>query len=245
MELAPLYVREISLNHSSDWINKCIAIIGLSVNPRVWPNIMWQGNNMYVYVVVRLIWSLCTYRSCHALLDAVVNYWASRNTQPMFICTWTHRVARLRGWKPNLGWTQIRQSLGFSNWASNSRPIRGRLYKRWRGRDQDYLTPFGSLRRSPMPTPIAPRRPSSPEARRFFPYVWDTSKVLHLEHKDKPHERDWRGGRPHNYTTLLLCTRLHRVAYAARLVVIPWSITSSWSCFMRLKFCFFASVASS
>jgi len=55
MELPPLYVREISLDHSSDWINKCMTILGLSVNPRVGPNIVWQGNNMYVFVVVRLI----------------------------------------------------------------------------------------------------------------------------------------------------------------------------------------------
>jgi len=55
MELAPLYVREILLDHSSDWINKCMAVLGLSVNLQVGPNIMWQGNNMYMYVVVRLI----------------------------------------------------------------------------------------------------------------------------------------------------------------------------------------------
>jgi len=55
MELAPLYVREISLDHSSDWINKCMVVLGLSVNPRVGSNIVWQGNNMYVYVVVHLI----------------------------------------------------------------------------------------------------------------------------------------------------------------------------------------------
>jgi len=55
MELTPLYVREISLDRSSDGINKCMAVLGLSVNPRVGPNIMWQGNNMYMYVVVRLI----------------------------------------------------------------------------------------------------------------------------------------------------------------------------------------------
>ena len=46
IELAPLYVREISLDHSSDWINKCMAVLGLRVNPRVEPNIMRQGNNM-------------------------------------------------------------------------------------------------------------------------------------------------------------------------------------------------------
>ena len=45
----------------------------------------------------------------------------------------------------------------------------------------------------PMPAPAAPRGPSSPEARRFLPVRVDTSEVLHLEHKDEPHERDgWR-----------------------------------------------------
>ena len=44
----PSLMREISLDHSSDWINKCMAVLGLSVNPRVEPNIMWQGNNMYI-----------------------------------------------------------------------------------------------------------------------------------------------------------------------------------------------------
>jgi hypothetical protein len=55
MEFAPLYVREISLDHSSDEINKCMAVLGLNVNPRVEPNIMWQGINMSMIVVVRLI----------------------------------------------------------------------------------------------------------------------------------------------------------------------------------------------
>jgi len=55
MELAPLYVREISLDHSTNWINKCMVMLGLSVNLRVGPNIVWQGNNMYMYVVVSLI----------------------------------------------------------------------------------------------------------------------------------------------------------------------------------------------
>ena len=54
MELAPLYVREISLDHSSDWINKCMAALGLSVNPRAGPNIVWQENNIYVFAVVRM-----------------------------------------------------------------------------------------------------------------------------------------------------------------------------------------------
>ena len=106
-------MREISLDYSSDWINKCMVMLRSSVNPRVGPNIVWQGNNMYMYVVVRLIWSLCTYKSCHALLEVTVNYWASRSTRPMSICTWTQRVARLRGWKPNSSWTRIRQGLGF------------------------------------------------------------------------------------------------------------------------------------
>jgi hypothetical protein len=41
-----------------------------------------------------------------------------------------------------------------------------------------------------MLTPTAPHGRSSPEAQRFLPYVWDTLEVLHLEHKDEPHERD-------------------------------------------------------
>ena len=48
MEFAPLYMREILLDHSNDWIKKCMAVLGLSVNLQVGPNIMWQGNNMYV-----------------------------------------------------------------------------------------------------------------------------------------------------------------------------------------------------
>jgi hypothetical protein len=41
------------------------------------------------------------------------------------------------------------------------------------------------------------------------PYVWDTLEVLHLEHKDEPHERDdpqaegGPDGRPRDYTALL------------------------------------------
>jgi len=41
-----------------------------------------------------------------------------------------------------------------------------------------------------MSAPVAPHRPSSPEARGFLPVRVDTSEVLHLEHKDEPHERD-------------------------------------------------------
>ena len=44
----------------------------------------------------------------------------------------------------------------------------------------------------PMPAPAAPRGPSSLEARRFLPVRVDTSEVLHLEHKDEPHEGDER-----------------------------------------------------
>ena len=42
----------------------------------------------------------------------------------------------------------------------------------------------------PTPAPAAPRGPSSLEAQRFLPIRVDTSEVLHLEHKDKPHEGD-------------------------------------------------------
>ena len=44
----------------------------------------------------------------------------------------------------------------------------------------------------PTPAPTAPCGPSSPEARRFLPVRVDTSEVLHLEHKDKPHKGDGR-----------------------------------------------------
>ena len=50
----------------------------------------------------------------------------------------------------------------------------------------------------PMPASIAPRGPSSPEAQRFLPVHVDTLEVLHLEHKDEPHEGD---GRTDNLTT--------------------------------------------
>ena len=72
----------------------------------------------------------------------------------------------------------------------------------------------------PTPAPAAPRGPSSPEARRFLPVRVDTSEVLHLEHKDEPHEGD---GRTRNCMALLRPVRLHRVTSAApaRLVVIP------------------------
>jgi hypothetical protein len=61
----------------------------------------------------------------------------------------------------------------------------------------------------PTLTPTASCGPSSLEAQPFSPYVWDTLEVLHLEHKDEPHERDdpraegGRDGRPHNCMALL------------------------------------------
>jgi hypothetical protein len=63
MEFAPLFMREISLGHSSDWIKKCMTVLGLSVNQWKDPNsqyrerevsleadqISWdKGNNMYI-----------------------------------------------------------------------------------------------------------------------------------------------------------------------------------------------------
>jgi hypothetical protein len=91
-----------------------------------------------------------------------------------------------------------------------------------------------AIRQLPLPPPthshllllvdLAVRRHNA-----SFIYVWDTLEVLHLEHKDEPHERDdsrAEGGhdeRPRNYMTLLRRVRLHRVTSAApaRLVVIP------------------------
>ena len=55
MGFAPLIAREISLDHSNDWIIKCMAVLGLSVNPRVGLYIVRQENYVYVIVVVRLI----------------------------------------------------------------------------------------------------------------------------------------------------------------------------------------------
>jgi len=146
-----------------------MAVLGLIVNPRVEPNIVWQGNNMYMYVVVRLIWFLRTYRSCHTLLEAAVNYSANRSTRPMSICMWTHRVARLRDWTPNSGWTQIRQGLGFligppfRGWLEDAYIREGGVAARVNP------TPLGSRCHSPTLVPFAPHGPSSPEVQRFFP----------------------------------------------------------------------------
>ena len=54
----------------------------------------------------------------------------------------------------------------------------------------------------PMPAPAAPRGPSSLEAQRFLPIRVDTLEVLHLEHKDEPHERD---GRKDDHATARHC----------------------------------------
>jgi hypothetical protein len=63
MEFVPLFLREISLGLSSDWIKKCMVVLGLSVNQWKDSNsqyrkrevsleldqISWdKGNNMYV-----------------------------------------------------------------------------------------------------------------------------------------------------------------------------------------------------
>jgi len=87
----------------------------------------------------------------------------------MSICTWTHRVTRLRGWKPNLGWTRISQGLGFLIGP----PIRGWLedayIREGGGAAKVNPTPLGSRRRSPTLVPFAPHRSSSPKAQLFFP----------------------------------------------------------------------------
>ena len=44
----------------------------------------------------------------------------------------------------------------------------------------------------PTLAPIVPRGPSGPEVHRFLPVRVDTSEVLHLEHKDEPHEANGR-----------------------------------------------------
>ena len=54
----------------------------------------------------------------------------------------------------------------------------------------------------PTPASAAPRRPSSPEAQRFLPIRVDTLEVLHLEHKDEPHEGD---GQTDDLTTIRHC----------------------------------------
>jgi len=51
-----------------------------------------------------------------------------------------------------------------------------------------------------------PHGPSSPEARRFLPVRVDTSEVLHLEHKDEPHEGD---GRTDELATARHCYDVH------------------------------------
>jgi hypothetical protein len=54
------------------------------------------------------------------------------------------------------------------------------------------ITPLLAATAHPTPALVVPRGPSSPEAQRFLPVRVDTSEVLHLEHKDEPHEKDGR-----------------------------------------------------
>jgi hypothetical protein len=81
-------------------------------------------------------------------------------------------------------WSRFR----VSNWASNSGLIRDAYINRGGGADSGHVLLVATEPRPPRPCLVVPRGPSSPEARRFLPYVWDTSEVLHLEHKDEPHE---------------------------------------------------------
>jgi hypothetical protein len=161
----------------------------------------------------------------------------------MSTCAWTHRVARLRGWKPNSCWTRIWLGLGFSNSASNLGLVRG-IYIREGGGAARWSCHRAAADNPPrsrllLLADLAVRRCNASS-----PYVWDTLEVLHLEHKDEPHERDdpWaeggHDGWPHNCMSLLRCIRLHRVTSVAPacLVVIPLPVTSSRSWFMRSKF---------
>jgi hypothetical protein len=78
MEFVPLFLREISMGPMSDWIKKCMVVLGLSVNHwkdsnsqyrergqlRARPNIMRQRErHIHNVAMVRLIWSLCVHRS--------------------------------------------------------------------------------------------------------------------------------------------------------------------------------------
>jgi hypothetical protein len=61
MEFASLYVREISMEHSNDWINKCMAMLRLSVNLWVGSNIVWQ-KEWHVYGLWWFVWyDLCVH----------------------------------------------------------------------------------------------------------------------------------------------------------------------------------------
>jgi hypothetical protein len=146
----------------------------------------------------------------------------------MSTCAWTHRVARLRGWKPNSSWTRIWLGLGFSNWASNLGLIRG-AYIREGGGTARWFTPLGSHCRLPcsrllLLVDLAVWRCNTSSHTCGIPW-----RCCILEHKDELHERDYpraeggHDGWPRICTALLQRVWLHRVASAApaHLVVIP------------------------
>jgi hypothetical protein len=67
--------------------------------------------------------------------------------------------------------------------------IRGAYIREVGGAAKGFM-PLGSHRRPPrscllLLVDLAVRRRNASS-----PYVWDTLEVLHLEHKDEPHERD-------------------------------------------------------
>jgi hypothetical protein len=68
----------------------------------------------------------------------------------------------------------------------------GRLYKQGLGVARAERHHLVAVAAHPTPVPIAPCGPSSLEAQHFLPICVDTSEVLHLEHKDEPHEGDDR-----------------------------------------------------
>jgi hypothetical protein len=68
----------------------------------------------------------------------------------------------------------------------------GRLYKQGVGATRAKGRHLEATTAHPMPVPAVPRGPSSPEVQRFLPVCVHTSEVLHLEHKDEPHEGDER-----------------------------------------------------
>ena len=75
---------------------------------------------------------------------------------------------------------QLRSSLGtpINMWGVATRQINPHL--------------LATAATHPTPAPTAPHGPSSPEAQRFLPVRVDTLEVLHLEHKDEPHEGEGR-----------------------------------------------------
>jgi hypothetical protein len=68
----------------------------------------------------------------------------------------------------------------------------GRLYKQGVGAARVRRRHLAATATHPMLAPVALRGPSSSKTQRFLPIRVDTSEVLHLEHKDEPHEGDER-----------------------------------------------------